>query len=104
MAGHIRPLSVFIGCMFFGSFIRCWSCRASGVSFVLPYTPRKPSRFMQIFFVTCITSIEERTSRAFQYGSSQNIDFFFHMGACPVTSSFGTHLYSFQILLVHPNL
>src|SRR3954468_6310639 len=67
--------------MFFGSFIICWSSRASGVSFVFPYTPRNPSRFTQRFFVTCITSIEERTRRTFQYGSSQNIDFFFHMGA-----------------------
>ena len=44
----------------------CRSSRASGVSFVFPYTPKKPSRFTQRFFVTCITSIEERTSRSFQ--------------------------------------
>ena len=30
------------------------------------YTPRKPSRFTQRFFVTCITSMEDRTSRTFQ--------------------------------------
>src|SRR5215216_2360039 len=45
---------------------RCWSSHASGVSFVFPYTPKKPSRFTQRFFITCITSIEERTSRSFQ--------------------------------------
>jgi hypothetical protein len=70
-------------------FVRCWSSRASGVSFVFPCKPKKPSQFTQRFFVTCITSIAERTSRNFQYSSSQNIDFFFHMGACPL-ASFGT--------------
>src|SRR5664279_275590 len=70
-------------------FVCCWSCRGSYVSFDFPYKPKKPSRFTQRFFVRCITSIAERTSRTFQYGRSQNIDFFFHMGACP-SASFGT--------------
>ena len=60
---YLRHLSVYL---LYGSFIRCWSARASGVSFVFPYMPKKPSRFTQRFFVTCITSIEDRTSRTFQ--------------------------------------
>jgi hypothetical protein len=33
------------------------------VSLAFPYTPMKPSRFTQRFFVMCITPIALRTSR-----------------------------------------
>src|SRR6185503_12715792 len=52
------------------------------------YTPKNAIRLTQKFFMRCITSIAWRTSKTSQYGSSQNIDFFFHMGAIPF--SFGT--------------
>ena len=44
---------------------------------------------MQRFFVRCIISIAWRTSKTFQYGSSQKIDFFFHMGANQLSLGIG---------------
>ena len=42
------------------------SSHASGVSLCFPYTPMKPSRLTQRFFVRCITSIALRTSKTCQ--------------------------------------
>ena len=43
-------------------------------------------RFTQRFFIRRSTSIALRTSKTSQYDSSHNIDFFFHIGACPFSS------------------
>jgi hypothetical protein len=60
-----HPFSPISGCRPSHSSICCNSYRASSVSFVFLYTPRNPIRLTQRFFVTCITSIELRTSKTF---------------------------------------
>src|SRR5512138_3468969 len=55
------------------------SRRALRPSFVVPGLSSNPIKLSHTFFSTCIKSMQWRTSRSFQYGSLQNIDFFFHM-------------------------
>ena len=61
------------------------SLRAFIPSFVFPLIfSNVPIILSQTFFSTCITSMQCLTSNFDQYGSSKNIDFFFHMFFIPL--------------------
>src|SRR6266542_1354810 len=55
-------------------------------SFVLSFMfNNRPNTLSHTFFSTCMTWMQCRTSRSFQYGKSQNIDLFFQHAnsSCP---------------------
>ena len=57
--------------------------------FLMIRRPPRSTLILTLFPYTTLFRSEDRTSRNFKYSSSQNIDFFFHMGTFP-SASFGT--------------